>query len=297
MLLIIYPFILLPIHFSCLHHWNELHFFFCPASLSQEATLGPSFLRSLAPVEESEEVSSQCDEDSNSVVEGREEDDEIDMEKLRAYELEKLRYYYAVAEFSSAQAALHVYIECDGLEIERTGNVLDCRFIPDETSFKGDEPRDIATEIPSNYQRLDFKTKALQSSAVELTWDLPDAKRSNLLQRRAFDNDDLKSDDIRAYLASSASENEDNEDNSLHGDDSDEEAHIKEEKVCFPPFSFAHFSSCFSLLIVSIFPLLSSSLVYPLTSFMLPCMRYAEEEVCCFVSGNSGLSIVVFRRC
>ena len=72
----------------------------------------------------------------------------MDQRRLQLYERSKLRYYYAVAEFGSAAAAAHAYAECDGLEFERSANKLDLRFVPDEQSFEGREPRDVATTVP-----------------------------------------------------------------------------------------------------------------------------------------------------
>lgn len=56
------------------------------------------------------------------------------------------RYYYAVVECDSIATADYLYKTCDGVEFERSSNVLDLRFIPDSMEFKH-PPRDIATEV------------------------------------------------------------------------------------------------------------------------------------------------------
>ncbi|KAK0552056.1 pre-rRNA-processing protein esf1 [Tilletia horrida] len=129
---------------------------------------------------------------------------DFDEEALRKYQLERLRYYYAVAEFDSTEAASHVYNEIDGTEMERSANVFDLRFIPDEMEFPSyplsaatdeDDPtkqdgwRDEYTQdslepgsstASSKYRPLDFKTDALRHSRVKLTWDADDPERTRI---------------------------------------------------------------------------------------------------------------------
>jgi hypothetical protein len=91
-----------------------------------------------------------------------------------------LRYYYAVAVFDSADTASSVYEQCDGVEFEASSNVLDLRFIPEETTFDDKDARDSATRMPTTYAAPVFATSALQASKVQLTWDDDDPKRSVL---------------------------------------------------------------------------------------------------------------------
>ncbi|KAJ8545715.1 hypothetical protein K7X08_018298 [Anisodus acutangulus] len=151
------------------------------------------------------------DEDSDD-----EDDDEIDNEKLRAYEISRLRYYYAVVECDSIATADYLYKTCDGVEFERTSNKLDLRFIPDSMEFKH-QPRDIATEVPADYEGLDFHTRALQHSNIELTWDEDEPHRIRTLKRQ-FNDEQLADLELKEFLASDESENDDSEE----GDDTED---------------------------------------------------------------------------
>jgi len=123
------------------------------------------------------------------------EDKEVNMEKLRAYEKNKLKYYYAVVECDSKETANHLYTQCDGMEFERTSNTLDLRFIPDDLTFARD-PRDVAKEVQDGYKAPEFETRALQHSTVKLTWDDDEPTRVKAL-RKKFNADELNEMDFR----------------------------------------------------------------------------------------------------
>lgn len=164
------------------------------------------------------------DEDSDDDEEEEKDDDEMDNEKLRAYEMSRLRYYYAVVECDSSATADYLYKTCDGVEFERTSNKLDLRFIPDSMEFKH-QPRDIATEAPADYEGLDFHTRALQHSNIELTWDEDEPQRIRTLKRQ-FNDKQLADMELKEFLASDESGSDDSEE----GDDDTEDKSAKRKK-------------------------------------------------------------------
>ncbi|PVU91097.1 hypothetical protein BB559_004307 [Furculomyces boomerangus] len=135
-----------------------------------------------------------------------EEGDGFDQSSLRKYELEKLKYYYAIAECDSVETASAIYDNCDSTEFESSANQFDLRFVPDETEF-ADEPVDVATRVPDNYKPIEFVTTALQHSRVKLTWDAEDPKRVQII-KKAFTKDEIDDMDYKAFVASSGSDSD-----------------------------------------------------------------------------------------
>jgi|EP00505_MAST-04D_sp_SCG-Rhode-Island_P002899 hypothetical protein len=135
----------------------------------------------------------------------------LDPEKVRQYEKDRLRYYFAIVVCDSVKTAASLYDECDGMEYETSSNVLDLRFVPDDTTFEA-EPRDSATSVPEKYNPpSSFVTAALQQSNVTLTWDGSDEERDRTLVqwRQASDTKQKqlnKDEDLRNYLAGSSSD-------------------------------------------------------------------------------------------
>ena len=76
---------------------------------------------------------------------------DYDEDALRNYQLERLRYlisccviahpftyqryYYAIITCNTVDAATHIYSELEGTELERSANVFDMSFVPDDMVF------------------------------------------------------------------------------------------------------------------------------------------------------------------
>ena len=75
--------------------------------------------------EEEEEDSENDDEDLIDEDRGG----EFDEDALRQYQLDRLRYFYAIVELDSIHSSKHVFSEIDGTEFERTANIFDLRFV------------------------------------------------------------------------------------------------------------------------------------------------------------------------
>ncbi|KZT55960.1 hypothetical protein CALCODRAFT_498029 [Calocera cornea HHB12733] len=175
--------------------------------LKQEETQGP-------PTEVFRSQQSGLVRDGEDVIEV-DDGAEYDNDALRQYQLDRLRYYYAIVTCDSPATASLIYSELDGTELERTANVLDLRYVPDHMEFD-EAPREEAVEDNGLTRALDFQTPALRHSKVKLTWDEDDPKR-NRLMRRPLTRKEIDETDFKAYIASSESE-EDNDDTGLRRD-------------------------------------------------------------------------------
>lgn len=178
--------------------------------IAKEAIEGPpKEIFSASKINEISEDSSDSEESDCDPLEDLkraktlvEESGNFDQAALRRYQLERLRYYYAVVDCDSIETAAAIYHHCDGREFETSTNTLDLRYIPDDVEFAEDEATDSATSIPKKYTaKPSMVTDALQRSNIKLTWDQDDPDRRRLT-RVNHGKIDYEEADLRAYLAS-----------------------------------------------------------------------------------------------
>ena len=143
-------------------------------------------------------------------VADKENDDDyrgFDATKLRQYELQKLKYYYAIIHCDSVSTASALYNECDGMEFDKTQCFLDLRFVPDNIEKFPHPAKEVVTELPIEYDPKFTKNRALQHTKVKLTWDTNNVKRNETITR-AFKKEQFNEDEINELIMSSDSEDE-----------------------------------------------------------------------------------------
>ncbi|KAI1386690.1 uncharacterized protein F4822DRAFT_324322 [Hypoxylon trugodes] len=179
---------------------------------------------------DSEEEESDEEEDDDEKIKNdilKEGDDQdFDSDALRAYQLDRLRYYYAVMVCSDTATAEKIYQATDGTEYQSSSNFMDLRFIPDDVTFD-DEPRDQCDSITSDYKPTEFTTDALQHSKVKLTWDIhPEetSRRDDIKRAFSASRAELGENDLRAYLAS------DSDDDGVQDEDEEDQIDVADDQ-------------------------------------------------------------------
>lgn len=69
------------------------------------------------------------------------------------------RYYYAIITCDTVETAEHIYTELEGAELERSANVFDLSFVPNDMAFD-DVCRYIATHSPEILLTIEYRDEA-----------------------------------------------------------------------------------------------------------------------------------------
>lgn len=160
-------------------------------------------------------------------------DQDFDSDALRTYQLERLRYFYAVIVCSDEGTAHAIYEATDGSEYLSSSNFLDLRFVPDDVTFD-DEPREECSQVPAGYKPVEFVTDALQHSKVKLTWDMhPEevTRKESIKQAFTGSRADIADNDLKAYLASDSSDDEEEEEIVEAVEEVDEEPKLSKKEL------------------------------------------------------------------
>lgn len=115
------------------------------------------------------------DSDDDSEVEGEyqldEKDDAGKLAQLRKYEVNKMKYYYAVVCCNTKKTANSIIEEYNGIEFELTNIRLNLSCIDDDLVFP-QALKEEADDVPPGYSFDASKvSRALNHSSVKLSWD------------------------------------------------------------------------------------------------------------------------------
>mmetsp|Transcript_32001 Transcript_32001/g.76750 ORF Transcript_32001/g.76750 Transcript_32001/m.76750 type:complete len:669 (-) Transcript_32001:675-2681(-) len=156
------------------------------------------------------------------------QESQIDDIAAREYQRKRLMYYYAVVELENVEVACFVYDELDQMTAHGLSPVgLDLRFVPEGLELPEEDRVGECDKVPGKYKPVeDVRTAALEHCKARITWDEDDKKRKVL--KKKVSADEMKHMDLNDYLASSDSEDLDEDRaetlrNSLLGSLSDEE--------------------------------------------------------------------------
>jgi len=139
----------------------------------------------------------RLNDDDHATI-NEQDEDKMNDEAMRSYELQKLRYYFGVITLSSPSLSQELYEMLDGVEVEGTRTSFDLRFIPNHVTFDdGRIVRDEATVVPSSYHVMggmgvrggggvygvmDKPMEALGMTSVSCSWEGGDEVRRRRLE-------------------------------------------------------------------------------------------------------------------
>lgn len=151
-----------------------------------------------------------------------ENDDGKNLSLLRKYEINKMKYFYAVVYCNSVKTAKRIFKEYNGYELELTNIKLSLSFVAESLVFP-QAMKEEADEVPPGYSFDASKvSRALNHSTVKLSWDQTDPKRQARLANnykaimKQKDDEYNSDDELKAYkglIAGSSSDSDPDSEN------------------------------------------------------------------------------------
>ena len=145
---------------------------------------------------------------------------EFDPIKLRRYEKDRLKYYYAIIECDTKETAEHIYNECDGTEFELSGMKIDLRFVPEQQEFPY-PAKETCDFLPISNKVNNFLNRALNHTNVELTWENPNMNRFDYLYNKNMTEEDWNKIDYSKILGDKDEDIEISIDEDIEANDDD----------------------------------------------------------------------------
>jgi len=100
-----------------------------------------------------------------------ENDNEANLARLRKYEINKMKYFYAIVTCNKRSTAAKIYEEYNGFEFELTSLKVNLSFVAKDQQFP-QKLHEVCTEVPATYNFDPNRvSRALNHSTVKLSWD------------------------------------------------------------------------------------------------------------------------------
>ncbi|RXG69725.1 ESF1-like protein [Armadillidium vulgare] len=148
----------------------------------------------------------------------------VELEALRRYQRNRLKYYYAVVECDSVETARAIYKECDRSYFEVIGVTLDLRYIPSDMEFD-EVPHDVCEKIPASYESENITgATSISHAKPVLTWDETDKRRKRVLRNtmtKALKKEIIDDDVLNDFVAVSGSDEDSEEEENESSDNED----------------------------------------------------------------------------
>ncbi|ETW17678.1 hypothetical protein PFFVO_03328 [Plasmodium falciparum Vietnam Oak-Knoll (FVO)] len=140
-------------------------------------------------------------------------DEDDENEKIRLYQIQRSRYYFALVECYNKEIVEFLYEELNDMDADFCINYLDLRIIDDNCSLDDYKIKESCDHIPENYEFHYSVSTALKHTHAQSTWE-ENPKRKKLLSTK-FNEEQLRELDLKEYLANSSSDEENEEDEEI----------------------------------------------------------------------------------